>query len=142
MTFLETIFTVTVKVPVEYMTEPQRPWFSLFSHLHAALIGVGVDPMFATVLVAASPIFAISLVAQISASFRDWCISRRIRRQSSLDDDWADIAVQLAEETKSLGLGESREAFCASFAPSGDQSENEAVNAPAITETKPEGNPT
>ncbi|WGJ06609.1 hypothetical protein [Brucella intermedia] len=50
---------------------------------------------------------------------------------TSIHEDWADIAQQLAEETQNHGLGESREAFCASFAPSGDQSDNEAVNAPA-----------
>ncbi len=77
--------------------------------LHDVLTGFGFDPAFAIVLIVATPIITVFLIIEIVVA---WRVLRFVRRQSSpstettptadaapsIDDDWADIAMQLEKE--------------------------------------------
>jgi len=77
--------------------------------LHDVLTGFGFDPAFAIVIIVATPIITVFLIIEIVMA---WRVLRLVRRSSfptettstntdaarSIDDDWADIAMQLKKE--------------------------------------------
>ncbi|MFD1792449.1 hypothetical protein ACFSE0_12550 [Ochrobactrum teleogrylli] len=77
--------------------------------LHDVLTGFGFDPEFAIVIIVATPIIIVFLIIEIVVA---WRVLRFVRRSSSptettpttdaatssLDDDWADIALELKKE--------------------------------------------
>ncbi|HHV68551.1 MAG TPA: hypothetical protein GXX48_13020 [Ochrobactrum intermedium] len=109
MTSLESIIHAIIEIPIEYVANPARPWCCLLSHLYDVLTGFGFDPEFAIVIIVATPILSVSLIIEIVELWRFLRIQRRQSSPSittttatdaapSIDDDWADIAMQLKKE--------------------------------------------
>lgn len=80
--------------------------------LHDVLTGFGFDPAFAIVIIVATPIITVFLIIEIVVA---WRVLRFVRRQSSpspetatdataqsLDDDWADIALEIERENRNV----------------------------------------
>ncbi|KAB2793793.1 hypothetical protein F9K96_01060 [Brucella anthropi] len=101
--FLDTVYAVMIQAPRDSV-------FDLFVYLNTALTGFGLGPEFAPVIIVASPILAVSLIVEIVE------VSRFLRRPSlsstkttpttdaptSIDDDWADIALELERENRNV----------------------------------------
>ena len=101
-----------IAVPIEYLTTGAiPPRFNIFVVLRDALIGFGLDPHSATVWVAAAPIISVSLIYKVMA-WRKLCrisspttentITATDAAAQSLDDDWADIALELERENRNV----------------------------------------
>ncbi|MBO1024746.1 hypothetical protein IPU75_08450 [Ochrobactrum sp. SD129] len=106
---LESIIHAIVEIPIEYVANPARPWCRLLSHLYDVLTGFGFDPEFAIVIIVATPILSVSLIVEIVEVWRFLRIQLRPSSPTSettpatdaapsIDDDWADIAMQLKKE--------------------------------------------
>ncbi|ANG95791.1 hypothetical protein A8A54_04395 [Brucella pseudogrignonensis] len=110
MTSLESIIHAIIEIPIEYVANPARPWCRLLSHLYDVLTGFGFDPTFAIVIIIATPILAVSLIAEIVKTWRVLHLLRSPTPEAtpatdaatSIDNDWADIAAKLREENRNV----------------------------------------